>query len=271
MRLDGTCWKCFQLWKRFGRRAESVIVPQSPFDGPSPAHFPTTRWSLVLQAGDPDAPLAKESLAELCSAYWYPLYAFIRRRGHGPEQARDLTQDFFARALEKGLIAEADPARGRFRSFLRTVCTHFLANRRDWDQARKRGGDRTVVTIDTVDAEGRYALELADGLTPERIFDRSWALTLLGRVLDKLGREYDEAGKAATFEALRGVLTGDPDINSYAAVALHLGTSEGAARVAAHRLRRRYGELLRQEIAATLAEPAEVDDEIRDLFAALEA
>jgi RNA polymerase sigma-70 factor (ECF subfamily) len=224
----------------------------------------------VLLAGDPDAPLARESLAELCGAYWYPLYAYIRRRGYGPEQARDLTQDFFARALEKGLLAEVDRSRGRFRSFLRTVCAHCLANRRDWDQARKRGGGRTVVSIDPIDAEGRYALEFADGLTPERIFDRSWALTLLGKVLDQLGREYDEAGKAATFEALRGMLSGDTDVPAYAAVAARLGTSEGAARVAAHRLRRRYGELLRQEIAATLSEPAEVDDEIRDLFAALE-
>ncbi len=247
------------------------MMSQTPSQGPSPGQFPTTRWSRVIQAGDPEAPQARESLAELCNAYWYPLYAYIRRRGYGPEQARDLTQDFFARALEKNLLAEADPARGRFRSFLRTVCAHFLANRRDREHARKRGGGRAVLSIDAADAEGRYELELADGLTPERIFDRSWALTLLGRVLDQLGREYDEAGKTATFEALRGLLAGEPDVPSYAAVGARLGTSEGAARVAAHRLRRRYGELLRQEIAATLAEPAEVDDEIRDLFAALEA
>jgi RNA polymerase sigma factor (sigma-70 family) len=245
------------------------LASQTPSDGPSPARFPTTQWSRIISTGDPGAPLARESLAELCSAYWYPLYAYIRRRGHDPEQARDLTQDFFARALERGLFAEADPARGRFRSFLRTVCAHFLANRRDWEQARKRGGGRTVVPIDPAGAEGQYVNELADGLTPERIFDRTWALTLLGRVLERLGREYDEAGKAATFEALRGVLAGDADTPSYAAVAARLGTTEGAARVAAHRLRRRYGDLLREEIAATLADPNQVDDEIRDLFAAL--
>ena len=181
----------------------------------------------MILAGDPDAPLARESLAELCNAYWYPLYAYIRRRGYDPEQARDLTQDFFARLLEKGLLAEADPARGRFRAFLRTVCADFLANRRDREQARKRGGGRAILPIDPADAEGRYALELADELTPERIFDRSWALTLLGRVLDQLGREYDEAGKAATFEALRGMLDGDPEAPSYAAVAARLGTTEG--------------------------------------------
>jgi RNA polymerase sigma factor (sigma-70 family) len=244
-------------------------VSQTPSNGPSPARFPTTQWSRVISAGDPDAPLARESLAELCDAYWYPLYAYIRRRGHSPEEARDLTQDFFARALEKGVFAEADPARGRFRSFLRTVCAHFLANRRDWETARKRGGGRTILPIDAASAEGQYARELADDLTPERIFDRSWALTLLGRVLHQLGQEYDEAGKGATFEALRGVLDGDTEVPSYAAVAGRLGTTEGAARVAAHRLRRRYGDLLRQEIAATLADPAQVDEEIRDLFVAL--
>lgn len=247
------------------------MASRTPPDSPSPGHFPTTRWSRVILAGDPDASLARKSVAELCGAYWYPLYAYIRRRGYDPEQARDLTQDFFARVLEKGLLAEADPARGRFRSFLRTVCAHFLANRRDREQARKRGGGRTMVSIDPIDAEGRYALELADGLTPERIFDRSWALTLLGRVVDRLGREYDEAGKAATFKALRGLLAGDPDAPSYADVAARLGSTEGAARVAAHRLRRRYGELLRGEIASTVVEPAEIEDEIRDLFAALEA
>lgn len=246
-------------------------MSQTPSDRPPPARFPTTQWSQVISAGDPDASLAKESLAELCNAYWYPLYAYIRRRGYDAEHAKDLTQDFFARALEKGLLAEADPARGRFRSFLRTVCAHFLANRRDWEHARKRGGGRTILSIDASGAEGQYVRELADELTPERIFDRSWALIVLGRVLDQLGREYDEAGKAATFEALRSVLDGDAEAHSYATVAARLGTTEGAARVAAHRLRRRYGEQLRQEIAATLADPAQIDDEIRDLFAALEA
>jgi RNA polymerase sigma factor (sigma-70 family) len=243
------------------------MASQPPSD--PPARFPTTQWSRVISAGDPDAPQAKESLAELCRSYWYPLYAYIRRRGYDPDQAKDLTQDFFARILEKGLFAEADPDRGRFRSFLRTVCAHFLANQRDWEQARKRGGGRTILPIDASLAEGQYTRELADSLTPERIFDRSWALTLLGLVLDQLGREYDEAGKKATFEVLRGMLAGDTEESSYAAVGARLGMTEGAARVAAHRLRRRYGELLRREIAATLANPDEIDDEIRDLFAAI--
>jgi len=225
----------------------------------------------VVLAGDPKEPLARASLAELCDAYWYPVYTFIRRRGHNAEQARDLTQDFFARALEEGLFAEADPTRGRFRSFLRTVCAHFLTNRRDRDNALKRGGGQMFLPIDAGDAEERYAVELADGLTPERIFDRSWALTVLGRVLAQLKQEYDDAGKSESFEALHSLLADSPELSSYAAVAARLGTTEGASRVAAHRLRARYGELLRREIASTLADPADVEDEIRDLFTALDA
>jgi RNA polymerase sigma factor (sigma-70 family) len=223
----------------------------------------------VIAAGNPNEPHARESLAALCDAYWYPLYAYIRRRGYDPEKARDLTQDFFARLLERSLLSEADPTRGRFRSFLRTVCSHYLADQRDRENTQKRGGGRVALTIDTADAEGRYAREMADELTPDRIFDRSWALALLERVLDRLREEYDEAGKAATFEALRDGLEGGPEDVPHAKIATRLGTSEGAARVAAHRLRRRYGELLRREIASTLDDPADVDDEIRDLFAAL--
>jgi RNA polymerase sigma-70 factor (ECF subfamily) len=224
----------------------------------------------VVAAGDPDAPGAREALADLCGAYWYPLYAYVRRRGHAPEQAQDLTQDFFAYVLERDLLAKADPDRGRFRSFLRAVCTHYLADQRDRQNARKRGGGRPVLPIDTLDAEGRYAREPAHDLTAERIFDRTWALTLLGRVFDQLRREYDDAGRAATFEELRAVLTRGPESVPYATIAGRLGMNEGAVRVAVHRLRRRYGMLLRQEIAATVDDPADVDDEIRALFAALD-
>jgi RNA polymerase sigma-70 factor (ECF subfamily) len=223
----------------------------------------------VIAAGDPAEPHARESLAALCEAYWYPIYAYIRRRGHDGEQAADLTQDFFARVLERGLLAEADPSRGRFRSFLRAVCSHYVANRHDFDNARKRGGGRASVPIDVVEAEGRYRRELSDDLTPERIFDRSWALSLLERVLEQLGREYDEAGKAAVFEALRGGLEHSLQEVSHAEVAARLGMTVGATRVAAHRLRRRYGDLLRQEIASTLDDPAQVDAKIEDLFNAL--
>jgi RNA polymerase sigma factor (sigma-70 family) len=224
----------------------------------------------VVAAGDPAAPDAREALATLCNAYWYPIYAYIRRQGHTPEQAQDLTQEFFAYLLERDLIAKADPERGRFRAFLRGVCANHLANQNDRAHARKRGGGRHVLSIDASDAEDRYAREPAHELTPERIFDRTWALTLLGLVVDKLRREYDDAGGSATFEALRGVLTGGRESDTYATIAARLGTSEGAVRVAVHRLRRRYGVLLRREIAATLNDPAEVDDEIRSLFAALQ-
>jgi RNA polymerase sigma-70 factor (ECF subfamily) len=224
----------------------------------------------VIAAGDPNAPQARESLAALCGAYWYPLYAYIRRRGHTPEQAQDLTQDFFALVLERELLAQADPRRGRFRSFLRAVCAHYLADQRDREIAHKRGGGRPALSIDAVDAEGRYTREPAYELTPERIFDRSWALTLLGRVLEQLRREYHDAGRAATFEELHVILTRGPQSVPYGTIAERLGTSEGAVRVAVHRLRRRYGLLLRREIAATVDNPAEIDDEIRALFAALE-
>jgi RNA polymerase sigma-70 factor (ECF subfamily) len=238
-------------------------------ENPAAGDFPTTHWSRVLAAGDPGGSIAREALAELCQSYWFPLYAFIRRRGHDPDRAQELTQDLFVRLLEKDVLAAADPARGRFRAFLRAVCADFLANRRDWEGARKRGGGRVFIPIDVAEAEGRYAAEPAHELTAERIFDRSWALTLLGRVLDRLRREYEKAGQAATFTELGPVLTDGDGAVPYATIAGRLGSTEGAVRVAVHRLRRRYGALLRAEIAATVEDPARVDDEIRDLFAAL--
>jgi RNA polymerase sigma-70 factor (ECF subfamily) len=224
----------------------------------------------VVTAASRDASEAREALASFCQAYWYPIYAYVRRRGHTPEQAQDLTQDFFAYVLDRDLIALADPARGRFRAFLRTVCARLLADHYERQHAAKRGGGRPPVPIDSSDAERRYTLEPAHELTPERIFDRTWALTLLGRVVERLRREYDDAGRSDRFEELLTLLTRDPASDSHAEVARRLGTSEGNVRVAAHRLRRRYGLLLREEIAATVGDEAQVDDEIRDLFSALE-
>jgi DNA-directed RNA polymerase specialized sigma24 family protein len=246
-------------------------VSSLPPDRPSLRRFPTTRWSRVVAAVAPETPGGREVLEALCEAYWYPLYAYARRRGHATEHAQDLTQDFFAYVLEKGLLARADPGRGRFRSFLLAVYTHYLANRHDHEHALKRGGGRVAVPIETAGAEGRYDRGLVLDLTPERIFDRSWALTLLGRVLDGLRREYEEAGRGAAFEVLSLNLTEGPQAEPYAAVAARLGTTEGAARVAVHRLRRRYARLLRCEIAATVDDPDEIDGEIRALFAALRA
>ena len=238
-------------------------------DDPTPGDFPSTHWSRVLAAGDPEAPLARKALSELCQAYWFPLYAYFRRRVQDPDRAQELTQDLFVRLLEKGALAAADPARGRFRSFLRAVCADFLANRRDWERATKRGGGRTTFSLDLAEAEDRYGREPAHELTAERIFDRTWALTLLQRVLDQLRREFESAGQGANFAELGAVLTDADSVVPYKTIAARLNMSEGAVRVAVHRLRRRYGALLRAEIAATVGDPAEVEDEIRALFAAL--
>lgn len=245
-------------------------MPQPHPGSRSAGRFPTTRWSRVLTAGDLAAPEAREALSTLCSADWFPIYAYVRRRGHPPEEARDLTQDFFAYLLERDLIAKADPERGRFRAFLRTVCARQIAAHHDRENAAKRGDGRPPLPIDPLDAECLYTREPADDLTPERVFDRTWAMTFLGRVVDRLRREYDDAGRAAVFEELVAVLTRDPGADPYAAIAGRLGTTEGSVRVAVHRLRRRYGLLLREAIAAAVDDASQVDDEIRALFAALE-
>jgi RNA polymerase sigma-70 factor (ECF subfamily) len=245
-------------------------MPRLQHDAHVPGRFPTTQWSRVITAASHDATGAREALSSLCQAYWYPIYAYVRHRGHTPEQAQDLTQDFFAYILERDLIATADPTRGRFRAFLRTLCARQLSAHRDRQNAAKRGGGRSPLAIDPFDAESRYAREPAHELTPERIFDRTWALTLLCRVVERLRREYDDAGRSDRFEEFLAVLTRNPASDSYAEIARRLETTEGNVRVAVHRLRRRYGLLLREEIAATVGDAAHVDDEIRDLFSALE-
>jgi DNA-directed RNA polymerase specialized sigma24 family protein len=231
-----------------------------------PSGFPTTRWSRVGRAGDPSDSRAREALTELCRSYWFPVYAYIRRKGHDPDRAADLTQGFFARLIEKGTLAAADPVKGRFRAFLLADCAFFLADARDREAALKRGGGVRFVPID---AEGRYRVEPIDDLTPERHFDRAWALSLLAAVVDRLRAEFASAGKLDTFEALKVVLTDGPRAMPYADLARRLGATEGAVQVAAHRLRKRYKALIREQIAATVDDPAEVEDEIRDLFAAL--
>lgn len=253
----------------------NVPDPKGSFMVPAPdsraalTKFPTTDWGLVVSAASADVRRSREPLAALCEIYWYPIYAYIRRKGYPADQAQDLTQEFFARVLERHVFADADPGRGRFRSFLRTVCAHYLANRREEQQARKRGGGKALLSIDGSDAESRYAREPAHELTAERIFDRTWALTVLARVLDQLRWEYAESGRAAILEALGDILTADPQAASHAQIAERLGMTEGAVRVALHRLRRRYGVLLRQVIGATVDDPGAVDEEIRALFVAL--
>jgi RNA polymerase sigma-70 factor (ECF subfamily) len=236
---------------------------------PASWRFPTTHWTCVAEAGGPDPTQAREALAELCAGYWYPLYAFIRRRGHPPEAALDLVQEYFARLLEKGVIAAADPDRGRFRNFLMADCANFLSHQRARASARKRGGGLPALSIEARDAEGRFLDEPADTLTPERLFARAWAVTLLDRVLGLLREEAGRGGRGEAFERLKPVLTDGPGAVRYAEIAAALGTTEGAVQAAVHRLRRRYGALLREQIAATVRDPADVEDEVRALFAAL--
>jgi RNA polymerase sigma-70 factor (ECF subfamily) len=235
---------------------------------PRPA-FVTTHWSLVVSAGRNDTPDARNALEKLCRAYWFPIYAFVRRQGHNPHDAQDLTQDFFARLLEKKYLAEADPARGRFRSFLLASLKHFLANEWDKAKAQKRGGGQVLIPIDVAAAETSGGLEPADDLTAEKIFERRWALTLLEQVLRRLRAEYVRDGKENLFEQLKPTLTEASRSVRYAEIATRLGTTEGAVKVAVHRLRQRYREVLRAGIADTVAGPGEVEDEIRNLFAAL--
>ena len=234
------------------------------------ARFATTHWSMVLEAGRHSSPQAKEALATLCRVYWYPLYVFIRRQGFSPEESQDLTQEFFVRLLEKEFLAGVDRGKGRFRSFLLAACKHFLSNQRDRARAKKRGGGQEFISIDLDHAENRYRLEPADDLTPEKLFQRRWAVTLLEQVLEALRNESVRMGKGDQFDHLKGFLTGDKGLSSHRETAEKLGMSEGAVKIAVHRLRKRYRQLLREEIAKTLNLGDSIEDEIRELFQALE-
>ena len=228
--------------------------------------FLTTHWSVVLTAGSSDTPGAQAALARLCQAYWYPLYAYARRRGHGPEDAQDLTQEFFARVLEHRWLARADQAKGRFRTFLLTAMERFLAN--EWDKVRalKRGGGHKNIPIQLDTAETRYGVEPVDTRTPEQAFEYRWALTLLDEVVSRLEAEFRARNQADLFAALKPCLVGDRASQPYTELAAKLAMEEGGVKVAVHRMRQRYRELLRAEIANTVASPAEVDVEMHHLF-----
>lgn len=223
----------------------------------------------MLAAGRRSSPRSREALAALCQSYWFPIYAFVRAQGNSTHDAQDLTQEFLARLLESNFLGDVERTKGRFRSFLLASLKHFLSNERDKARAKKRGGGRTPLSFDFDSAEGRFRLEPAHDQTPERIFERRWALTLLDQVLTRLRDEFAAAGKARSFDRLKAYLTGDAGSASYADVAAELATTEGAVKVAVHRLRRRYRKLLREAIAQTVADAAEIDDEIRELFTAL--
>jgi len=235
----------------------------------SPARFDTTQWSLVLAAKG-HGEESERALATLCEVYWPPLYAFIRKQQYSPEEARDLTQGYFTRLLEKRYLSQVDRERGRFRSFLLVTCRHFLSNERDHQRAGKRGGGTPALPIDGMTAETRYAMEPSHDETPERVFLRRWALTLLDHVLAAIEADYAAAGKGALFAALKPFLIGDgPADPAESVAASQLGLTDGALRVAVHRLRRRFRERLRAEVARTLEDPQRVDEEITFLLAAL--
>lgn len=245
------------------------MTSSSPDSGRQGARFATTSWSIVAAAKGPLSSVAHDALAALCNSYWFPLYAFIRRQGYQADQAEDLTQEFFTQLLDKDFLAEVDSSKGKFRSFLLAACAHFLSNQRDKDRAGKRGGKCRFVTLDFAAAEQRYGKEPSHQLTPEKLFARRWALTLLDQVLTRLREDFVAKGKARLFDRLRVCLLGDKDVVPPRRTADELGMTPGAIRVAIHRLRQQFRESLREEIVRTVDRPEQVDDEIRDLFAAL--
>lgn len=259
MRVELVC-------KRFAQ--VSADTPIQPCETPGEI-FATTRWTIVLAARRRDTPQAEVALEELCRTYWYPLYAFARRRGNSREDAEDLTQAFFARLLEKNYLEAIDSEKGKFRAFLLVALKRFLAN--EWDRAhrQKRGGGELALSLDWQDADARYQVDPADNLSPDKLYDRAWAVTILERVITRLRSEQDAEGKKKTFDVLKEFLAAaKSDVRSQEAAAA-LGLSDGAVRVAIHRLRRRYRELLREEIAQTLADPAQADEEMKALVSAL--
>lgn len=250
---------------------KTTVVGTDAATPPNAALFRTTHWSVVLNAADSDSPESAEALARLCGVYWYPLYAYVRRHGHQAAEAQDLTQEFFARLLAKNYLRSLDRQKGRFRSFLLAAMEHFLA--KEWRDANrlKRGGGRVIVSLDECDAEGRYRVDAVENVTAERIYEQRWALALLETAMKNLHAEFIAADRRPLFEALEVYLTGERANATYAAVAVKLDMTEGAVKVAVHRMRARYGELVRAEIAHTVARPEDVDDELRHLLSTLSA
>lgn len=231
--------------------------------------FTTTHWSLILNAQDTSSPLAAAALEKLCRAYWYPLYVYVRRQGEDEESAKDLTQGFFARLLENHYLAQVHPGKGKFRCFLLAALKHFLADERDRARAQKRGGGQSLVSLDDSRGEERYRLEPVESMDAEKLFERRWALTLLEQARTRLKEEYLEAGKSSLYERLKVFESGDKNGPPYAQVAMELGLTEGGVKSAVFRLRQRYRELVRQEVANTVESPEEVDAEIRHLISVI--
>jgi RNA polymerase sigma-70 factor (ECF subfamily) len=231
------------------------------------AQFATTQWSQVLAARDPTDTESRRALASLCEAYWYPLYAYVRSQGHDPDESRDLTQSFFTYLLEKKILKDVDPSAGRFRSFLLASLKHYVSKERRKQAAQKRGGGTRTISLDTENAEKRYGLEPVDERTPEQVYEHRWALTVLQRAVERLEREWGEGEKRKQFAHLKSHLTGQEPRIPFREVASELGMSEVAVRGAMFRLRQQFGQFIRTEIAETVGNPDEVDDEVRHLLA----
>jgi RNA polymerase sigma factor (sigma-70 family) len=236
--------------------------PEAGGDG-----FTATHWSVVMAVRQCDSTAAREALEKLCRTYWYPLYAFVRRQGYQPSDAEDLTQGFFERVIEKNYLQQVDRAKGRFRAFLLAALKHFLSDQRDRERAAKRGGGRPLLSLDTENAEKRYGLEPADTTTPEDLYERRWAAIVMEQARVRLREEYASARKGMLYYKLRVLETDDERSETYAEVAAQLGMTESGVKSAAQRMRQRYGELLREEIAHTVASPAEIDEELKHLLA----
>ena len=231
------------------------------------ARFATTHWSLILEAKDGQSKAADQALEELCSAYWYPLYAYARRSGISPDEAKDLTQQFFQQLLEKQFLDSVHPSKGKFRSFLLATFKNLIKSEWRRANAQKRGGGQVILSIDEQDPEGRYKCEPADTVTADQLYEKQWAQTLVGRAINRLKEEWEAQGKP--FEKLKVYLLGQKGSVAFADMASDLGTSENALKASVHRMRRRYGEIFRSEVALTVDDPSEVDDEVQHLIGAL--
>ncbi|MBI2947188.1 MAG: sigma-70 family RNA polymerase sigma factor [Verrucomicrobia bacterium] len=242
-------------------------IPIGPNKGG--AQFATTHWTVVLAAVERSSPQASDALGKLCQTYWYPLYAFVRRQGYTADDAQDLTQEFFCRLFEKNYLADVRREKGKFRTFLLAAMKHFLANERVRSRRIKRGGGRTLLSLEDGQAEQRYLLDPENDLSPEKLYEQRWATTIMEQALTRLREKCERTGKSTQFQLLKNFLTTEPNDGDYAAIATRLKISPGAVGVAVHRLRHRYGELIRAEIAQTVAQPADIDDELRYLYAIL--
>jgi RNA polymerase sigma factor (sigma-70 family) len=247
----------------------SMNASRNDSSRPLAHHFATTHWTTIMAAASGDSVVAHDALARLCQAYWYPLYAYVRGHGYSPETAEDLTQGFFARLLERKDFERCERQKGRFRDYLLGAFRHFIADEYDKAIARKRGGGQILISFDAQDAEERFLLEPADTLSPDKIYERRWALTVLDEALARLQTEYREADKLHLYRALEAHLTRDESKSSYAAIGLDLGLTEGAVKSALHRMRQRHRELIREEVAYTVSTAREIDEEVRYLISVL--